>query len=106
MNGTQLSDEGQTRKSLILRNLQEALGVDKLEKQLATDGKVVHVYWGTATTGKPHVGYFVPMRKIADFLQAGLKRLHFVRGTTYQLSREYTFDILRLCNQVSQRDAL
>ncbi|PIO57618.1 tRNA ligase class I, partial [Teladorsagia circumcincta] len=51
----------------------EALGVDKLEKQLTTDGKVVHVYWGTATTGKPHVGYFVPMRKIADFLQAGLK---------------------------------
>ncbi|VDO75631.1 unnamed protein product [Haemonchus placei] len=117
MGDVQLSEEAQKRKSLILRNLQEALGVDKLEKQLSTDGKVVHVYWGTATTGKPHVGYFVPMRKIADFLQAGLKallmalnvpieRLHFVRGTTYQLSREYTFDILRLCSQVSQRDAL
>lgn len=29
------------------------------------------VYWGTATTGKPHVAYFVPMSKIADFLKAG-----------------------------------
>lgn len=29
------------------------------------------IYWGTATTGKPHVAYFVPMSKIADFLKAG-----------------------------------
>ena len=29
------------------------------------------LYWGTATTGKPHIGYFVPMVKIADFLHAG-----------------------------------
>lgn len=29
------------------------------------------IYWGTATTGKPHIGYFVPMTKIADFLKAG-----------------------------------
>jgi tyrosyl-tRNA synthetase len=29
------------------------------------------VYWGTATTGAPHIAYFVPMSKIADFLRAG-----------------------------------
>ena len=29
------------------------------------------LYWGTATTGKPHIAYFVPMTKIADFLKAG-----------------------------------
>ncbi len=29
------------------------------------------LYWGTATTGKPHIGYFVPLSKLADFLQAG-----------------------------------
>ena len=29
------------------------------------------VYWGTATTGKPHIAYFVPMTKICDFLHAG-----------------------------------
>ena len=31
----------------------------------------VRIYWGTATTGRPHVAYFVPMAKIADFLRAG-----------------------------------
>ncbi|CAI2292797.1 unnamed protein product [Caenorhabditis sp. 36 PRJEB53466] len=145
------SEEVLRRRELILRNLQESLGVDKLTKQLSTDGKVPHLYWGTATTGKPHVGYLVPMRKIADFLQAGLNvtilfadlhafldnmkstwellenrviyyqcvikallqsldvpidRLHFVKGTEYQLSRAYTDDVLRLSAQVSQRDAL
>lgn len=31
------------------------------------------MYWGTATTGKPHTGYFVPMLKIAEFLKAGVR---------------------------------
>lgn len=147
----EISEKTKEKRTLILRNLQESLGVDKLTKQLETDGKVAHVYWGTATTGKPHVGYLVPMRKIADFLQAGLKvtilfadlhayldnmksswellksrvvyyecvikallqsldvpieQLYFRKGTEYQLSREYTDDVLRLSAQVSQRDAL
>jgi len=29
------------------------------------------VYWGTAPTGKPHIGYFVPMFKLRDLLNAG-----------------------------------
>ena len=52
--------------------LQEVLGEDKL-KSLLQEGKDVSMYWGTATTGKPHVAYFVPMSKIADFLRAGCK---------------------------------
>lgn len=35
------------------------------------DGKTVSIYWGTATTGKPHIAYYVGMTKIADFLRAG-----------------------------------
>lgn len=35
--------------------------------------KPLEVYWGTATTGKPHVAYFVPIIKIADMLHAGAK---------------------------------
>ncbi|CAH8606098.1 unnamed protein product [Heterobilharzia americana] len=31
------------------------------------------VYWGTATTGRPHVAYFVPIIKLADMLRAGAK---------------------------------
>ncbi|KAM3717522.1 Tyrosine--tRNA ligase, cytoplasmic [Dirofilaria immitis] len=146
----QLSEEDFHRLNLITRNLQEVLGMEKIIKQLASK-KSIHVYWGTATTGKPHVGYFVPIRKIADFLSANLKvtilfadlhafldnlksswelldnrvlyyekvikalltalnvpldQLHFVRGTSYQLKREYTSDVLRLCNIVTRRDAL
>lgn len=45
------------------------LGEDKLKEILKE--RDLKVYWGTATTGKPHVAYFVPMSKIADFLKAG-----------------------------------
>ncbi|KAI9340270.1 tRNA synthetases class I-domain-containing protein [Obelidium mucronatum] len=54
---------------LITRNLQEYLGGDEMKKILQE--RDLKVYWGTATTGKPHIGYFVPMTKLADFLQAG-----------------------------------
>lgn len=57
------------KKTLITRNLQEVLGEDKLNTILKE--RDLKIYWGTATTGKPHVAYFVPMSKIADFLKAG-----------------------------------
>ncbi|VDM44764.1 unnamed protein product [Toxocara canis] len=148
--GEILSEEALRKRDLITRNLQEVLGLDKITKQL-NSGKNIHIYWGTATTGRPHAGYLVPVRKIADFLNAGVKvtvlfadlhafldnmkstwellenrvvyyervikallraldvpidKLHFVKGTTYQLKRDYTSDVLRLCNQVSRREAL
>lgn len=57
------------KKELITRNLQETLGEDRLMEVLKT--RDVKIYWGTATTGKPHIAYFVPMSKIGDFLKAG-----------------------------------
>jgi tyrosyl-tRNA synthetase len=53
---------------LISRNLQEVLGEDKMIALLKEQD--LKIYWGTATTGKPHIAYFVPMAKIADFLRA------------------------------------
>lgn len=47
------------------------LGEEKITKFLVS-GKNIRIYWGTATTGRPHVGYFVPMLKIGDLLRAGL----------------------------------
>nr|KAF6380941.1 hypothetical protein mMyoMyo1_020652 [Myotis myotis] len=133
---------------LITRNLQEVLGEEKL-KEILKD-RELKVYWGTATTGKPHVAYFVPMSKIADFLKAGcevtilfadlhayldnmkapwellelrtsyyenvikamlesigvpLEKLRFIKGTDYQLSKEYTLDVYRLSSVVTQHDA-
>ncbi|XP_061885318.1 tyrosine--tRNA ligase, cytoplasmic isoform X2 [Entelurus aequoreus] len=133
---------------LITRNLQEVLGEEKLKQVLQE--RELKVYWGTATTGKPHVAYFVPMSKIADFLKAGcevtilfadlhafldnmkapwellelrvkyyeevikamlesigvpLEKLKFVKGTDFQLSREYTLDVYRLSSMVTEHDA-
>merc|ERR1712223_2294870 len=136
------------KKALITRNLQETLGEDRIDEVLKT--RDLKVYWGTATTGKPHVAYFVPMSKLADFLNAGcevtvlfadlhayldnmkapwellrlrteyyehaikamleslgvpLEKLKFVRGTDYQLSKEYTMDVYRLSSLVTEHDA-
>ena len=136
------------KKALIVRNLQEVLGDDRIDKVLAE--RDLKIYWGTATTGKPHIAYFVAMSKIADFLNAGcevtvlfadlhayldnmkapwellklrteyyehsikamleslgvpLNKLKFIRGTDYQLSKEYTMDVYRLSSLVTEHDA-
>lgn len=146
MNGDHMSPD--TKLDLIKRNLQEVLGEDKLVEILKD--RDVKIYWGTATTGKPHVAYFVPMSKIADFLKAGcevtilfadlhayldnmkapwellelrekyyeavikamlesisvpLEKLKLVKGSDYQLSKEYTLDMYRLASLVTEHDA-
>jgi len=136
------------KKALITRNLQETLGEDRIDEVLKT--RDLKIYWGTATTGKPHVAYFVPMSKLADFLNAGcevtvlfadlhayldnmkapwdllklrteyyehaikamleslgvpLEKLKFVRGTEFELSKEYTLDVYKLASLVTEHDA-
>ncbi len=54
---------------LITRNLQEVTGSEQIKSILAK--RDLKIYWGTATTGKPHVGYLIPFSKMADFLEAG-----------------------------------
>ncbi|XP_047496732.1 tyrosine--tRNA ligase, cytoplasmic-like isoform X1 [Penaeus chinensis] len=57
------------RTQLVTRRLDEVIGEDRIRAILKE--RPLKIYWGTATTGKPHVAYFVPMTKIADFLKAG-----------------------------------
>ncbi|KAM5530670.1 hypothetical protein V8D89_015642 [Ganoderma adspersum] len=57
---------------LITRRLDEVLGAD-LIKAILAEGRTPKCYWGTAPTGRPHIGYFVPLTKIADFLRAGVE---------------------------------
>ena len=56
------------RTALICKNLSEICGGDVLCKIVAS--RPLNLYWGTAPTGRIHLGYFVPMLKIADFLKA------------------------------------
>lgn len=58
------------RLALIKENLAEVLNPEIIESILA-EGKNPKIYWGTATTGRPHCGYFVPAVKIAQYLAAG-----------------------------------
>ncbi|XP_029654831.1 LOW QUALITY PROTEIN: tyrosine--tRNA ligase, cytoplasmic-like [Octopus sinensis] len=56
--------------SLITKLFQrEVLGEEKIKEIISH--RPLKVYWGTATTGKPHIGYFVPLVKIAQLLKAG-----------------------------------
>jgi tyrosyl-tRNA synthetase len=45
---------------LIKENLDEVLSPDIVE-EILKKGEHPKIYWGTATTGKPHCGYFVPV---------------------------------------------
>jgi len=56
--------------ALIKRNTEEIIGEEELKELLEKKKKPV-LYWGTAPTGKPHIGYLLPALKIADFLKAG-----------------------------------
>ncbi|CAB3377840.1 Hypothetical predicted protein [Cloeon dipterum] len=150
LQAAKMSLSWEERKNLISRNLQEVLGEDKMVELLKNPDKEFSIYWGTATTGKPHIAYFVPMSKIADFLRADCKvtilfadlhayldnmkapwellarrtdyyeivikemlksidvpldKLEFVRGTDYQLSKEYTLDVYRLSSVITEHDA-
>lgn len=71
MAGRDLSPE--EKLSLVTDQLQEVLHKDVLENVILKEQRPLVIYWGTATTGRPHCGYFVPMLKIAHFLRAGCR---------------------------------
>ncbi|KAF5236444.1 hypothetical protein FAUST_6594 [Fusarium austroamericanum] len=58
---------------LIKANLAEILNPDIIDNVVLNEKRPLEIYWGTATTGKPHCGYFVPMVKIAELLEAGCR---------------------------------
>lgn len=84
-----------SKYNLISRNIEEVIDEENIKNILQE--RPLNIYWGTATTGKPHLGYFVPMRKIADFLVAGCEvtilfaNLHgLLDGSSYELLESRT----------------
>ncbi|KAI9738840.1 MAG: hypothetical protein M1834_008347 [Cirrosporium novae-zelandiae] len=69
MAGSELTPQEQI--DLIFQNLQEVMRPDIIEDIIFNQKRSPVVYWGSATTGRPHCGYFVPMVKIAQLLHAG-----------------------------------
>jgi len=60
------------RLKLVKRNTQEIITEDELIK-LLEEKKHPVVYIGTSVTGRPHIGYFAWVQKLADLLKAGFK---------------------------------
>lgn len=134
---------------IISDRLQEITGEDNL-KTILNSGNPLKIYWGTAPTGSPHIAYFVPISKIADFLRCNCEvtiliadlhafldnmkstleqlefrteyykqiiiemlksigvsteKLKFVKGTDYQLSKEYNLDSYKLASLLTEHDA-
>lgn len=133
---------------LITRNLEEVMSQDLIKKIL--DERDLNVYWGTAPTGKIHIGYLIPFSKLADYLNADcevtiliadihafldnnktpfelldfrtkyyseviretlkalgvdVKKLKFVKGSDFQLSKDYTLDVYKLSNIITVAEA-
>ncbi|KAA8646672.1 uncharacterized protein ATNIH1004_005347 [Aspergillus tanneri] len=49
----------------------EVVTADRIKNKLLA-GNNVKGYWGTAPTGKPHIGYLVPLVKVAEFVAEGI----------------------------------
>ncbi len=133
--------------ALIKRNTQEIITEEEL-LELLKKKKQPAVYIGTAITGKPHIGYYMWVLKLADFLKAGfkvkllladihgaldncpwevlerrynyyaetiplmfksigadIKNFEVVKGSDFQLKREYMLDVLKLSTSTSINDA-
>nr|KMM65417.1 tyrosyl-tRNA synthetase [Coccidioides posadasii RMSCC 3488] len=67
--GSELSP--QEKLDLIKLNLQEVLKSEILEDIIIRQNRAPVIYWGTASTGRIHLGYLVPIVKLAHFLRAG-----------------------------------
>jgi tyrosyl-tRNA synthetase len=58
------------RLDLVTRHTAEVVTAEELDELLAAESPSVYI--GYAPTGEMHIGHFTTMRKLADFLQAGL----------------------------------
>ncbi|KAI1259993.1 tyrosyl-tRNA synthetase [Xylariaceae sp. FL1019] len=66
---TEVDPKAAQRFALIMENLAEFLNPEIIENIL-NEGRNPRIYWGTATTGRPHCGYLVPGVKMAQLLAA------------------------------------
>lgn len=130
---------------LIKDNLAEIIGEKELVEKLKSD-KPLKVYWGTSPTGIPHIGYLLPLIKIAQLVKANcevtilladlhayldamkttwellgfrtqyyelviksvlvelgvdLEKIKFVKGSDYQLNKEYTIDVYKFMSKIT-----
>ncbi|HET7322763.1 MAG TPA: tyrosine--tRNA ligase [Halococcus sp.] len=80
------------RKRLVTRNTAEVVTEEELDGLLADDPTI---YIGYAPTGEMHIGHFTTIRKLADFLRAGLDVTVLIADLHAHLDDEKSpFDLL------------
>jgi len=84
------------RLALVKRNTQEILVESELEELLGTRKHPV-AYFGLAITGRLHIGYYIPIVKISDFLRAGFRfKILFADIHGHLDDQKTPFDLLDL----------
>ncbi len=82
------------RVDLVARHTEEVVTADELATLLA-EGGTPSVYIGYAPTGEMHIGHFTTIRKLADFLDAGLDVTVLIADLHAHLDDEKSpFDLL------------
>ncbi|KAB8273765.1 hypothetical protein BDV30DRAFT_105343 [Aspergillus minisclerotigenes] len=68
--------------------------------ELLARGKRIHGFWGTAPTGKPHIGYLVPLIKIAEMVAAGVDFIiYFADEYAYLINYKYPRELVNYRTQ-------
>ena len=84
---------------LIKENLAEIIGEKELDEKILS-GNTLKVYWGTSPTGKPHIGYFLPLIKISQLVKAGCEvTILFADLHAYLDSMKSSWELLELRTQ-------
>lgn len=65
-----MADDIEQRKERVERNMEEVVTEEELEEVLRKDSPSAYI--GYAPTGMMHIGHFTTVRKIADFVEAGV----------------------------------
>ena len=88
---------------LITNNIAEIIGSDELIKKIENNQEL-SFYWGTAPTGCIHIGYLLPMIKIAEMIKAGCKgKILFADLHAYLDAMKTSWDLLNLRTQYYEK---
>ena len=86
--------DAEARRELVLRHTEEVVTDEELGELLAGDA-VPRLYVGYAPTGEMHIGHYTTMRKLVDFLDAGIDVTVLIADLHAHLDDEKSpFDLL------------
>ena len=100
MASLELTQEQNHRFQSIKENLAEIIGENELIEKIKED-RPLKVYWGTSPTGFPHIGYLLPLVKIAQLVKANCEvTILFADLHAYLDAMKTTWELLNARTQI------